>query len=345
MPVTRIATRQSVQVFPPQRNRNTFVPAARFVLESEQAPQHYTEKPAVVLVNDRSGKLCAGIALSLDLSYAMQGALMARRDLLLLERTTERQRDELFAREKQIIEQMRSLSRELSRLRLEDADNVDCIAAVKQDIRDNERQHNALLKRNDSLERELVEMMKEQNRLQEKIDEVLDATFVEAKLLDAKAEYDVLEEEPELGHDAPPEDYDVEMPVVLEVDDGMYAEQQSEITNPYPEEEIMVDGFDGDHTYQDEVANLGDANDDQIIEEFYYDDRSRILAWQENIPLAPADAGAEEGEGDDDRVTDEWDVESVGMASINGIALGATRFRIDTYERINVMIREQLEED
>lgn len=107
----------------------------------------------------------------------------------------------------------------------------------------------------------------------------------------------------------------------------------------------MVDGFDGDHTYQDEVANLGDANDDQIIEEFYYDDRSRILAWQENIPLAPADAGAEEGEGDDDRVADEWDVESVGMASINGIALGATRFRIDTYERINVMIREQLEED
>lgn len=338
--ITPVAVGESIQVYPPQRNRHIFAPGARFVFESQQSPQHYAEEPAVIFVNDRSGQPCAGITLSFDLSQAMQNALKARRQLRALEHGNEHARDVLFAREKEIIEEMRSLSRELSRLRLEDADNIECTIAVKQEIRDNERQHNALLERNDVLEKELVEAMKEQNCWQEKIDEILDAVFVDARLLQSPGVNDVPEKDADYSS---PVDDGALLPVALDLDQGAYIVEQSEITNPYFQPEVVFEDFDGEHAYQDEQSDYVDADDDNIMDDFYYDDKSRILAWQESVPVGSAEAGAEEHAVDADRKPDEWDVRSVGMASINGIALGVTRFRIDTYEKLNALIRAEFE--
>lgn len=339
-PATPVVVRESIQVFPPHRKRHTFIPGAPFIFEDHQAPRHYAQEPAVIFVQDRSGHLCAGIALSFDLSKAMQQALKARRQLRALEHRTESARDVLFAHEREIIAEMRSLSRELSRLRLEDADNLECIVTVKQEIRDNERQHNALLRRNEYLEQQLIEAMKEQNRLQEKIDEVLDAVFVDARLLHSSNPNDIAGEDVEhLGQ----EDDSILLPVALDLDEGANVVEQSEMTNPYLGEQVVFEEFDGGCTYQDVPGDYADADadDDHIFDDFFYDDKSRILAWQENIPASSAEPGAEEN-NEEGRVPEEWDVESVGMASINGIALGVTRLRIDAYENLNALIRARV---
>jgi hypothetical protein len=314
-----VGGKEIIQVFPPVRKRYTLSPGVRFHFESNQTRHHYSDEPAMVLVEDREGKPCVGMTLSLKLFLGMQKALLARRELLVLESRTEAQRRFYFTHETNIIERMRSLSRELSHLYLEDADNVEGISTIKQEIRDNEREYRTLVRKNEELEKGLLEEMKELNRLQEEVDEVLDGVFVNAHLLESAnpdSGFDFTDPEPlpEEGEGEPDVLLEGDALPTLKIDDG--------VTNPSHLDGVILNDFD----------------------EFFYDDKARIIAWSENVSPSPADVGAEENKVDDQEV-DDWDVRSIGMMSINGLALGVDRVRIDRYEKMKAIIRAKLERD
>jgi hypothetical protein len=156
---------------------------SRYVFQDEDE-RDYTSGPTRIVAMHDGESLRAGLAMTMDLSLAMQSCLLGRRSLKAFEKDFERHKMDLLAKEDDIKGNMRLMSLSLKNIQtISDPETAEEEKRLKKAIRHLERRHASFLKKAEELHDELMWRTREQDAKQKKVDRVLDEAFVECGLL------------------------------------------------------------------------------------------------------------------------------------------------------------------